>query len=145
MPSLREPVRTFALLLTLLLAFFAAPARAQDDDDDGGKRNRETLTVETSLGEIEDDGRRDLQAKGKAPRGAKLVIRFYRGEKRLATRKVTVRKRRYKAEKAIDRIGSYKVVVVATTRRGNKIRVVARLKYGPQAEAPTAPEPKDDE
>jgi hypothetical protein len=140
-------VRSFALLLTLLLALVAAPARAQDSDDDGDKDRRtarQTLTLETSLGPIDEYNRRPLRARGHAPRGSKLTIRFYRGKKRIAKRKVTVRKRSYKADKPIDRTGSYKVVVVARTRTGSKIRVSATLKYGPQADAPSAPEPDDD-
>ena len=133
-------MRPFALLLSVLALLVAAPARAADGDKKDDRVRRQTLTVETSLGPIEADGTRDLLAEGKAPKGSKIIVRFFRGHKAIARRHMKARKRRYKAAKPIDRTGSYKVVVVAKTRTGQEIKVSARLKYGPKAEAPSAPD-----
>ena len=97
------------------------------------------LTLRTSLGPVsEETDTVDLRARGSAPRGSKLVVRFYRGAKRIGLRRPKLDGRRYATEKPIDRTGEYTVRVTATKRDGREIRVSAKLTYGPTAEAPAA-------
>jgi len=97
------------------------------------------LTVRTSLGPVKEKvDTVDLRARGSAPRRSTIVVRFYRGRKRIGTRRPELEGTRYAAAKPIDRTGEYTVRVVATTRDGSRIRVSAKLTYGPTAEAPAA-------
>lgn len=98
------------------------------------------VTVRTSLGPITAEDTRQLRARGTAPRGSTLVVRFYRGNKRIGTRRPELEGRRYSAAKVIDRTAEYRVRVTATTPEGKRIEVRARLTYGPTAEAPSAPD-----
>jgi hypothetical protein len=125
----------------ILLALFAllgvaVPAAAQEKKD--------TLTVTTSLGPIAEDDTRNLRARGKAPKGSKVTVRFYRGDRKLGSMRAKVRDGRYKAWTKIDRLGQYRVKVTAKTRRGSTITVTARLKYGPKAEADPPSEGEDE-
>lgn len=119
-----------AILLTTLVLATAATAGAAD-----------RLTLRTSLGPVsEERDTVDLRARGSAPRRSKLLVRFYRGKKRIGTRRPELDGTRYSAAKPIDRTGDYTVRVTATKPNGKKIRVSAGLTYGPTAEAPSAPE-----
>lgn len=122
------------LVLTLLTALAlgtTATATAATD----------RLTVRTSLGPIsEEKDTVDLRARGSAPRRSTLLVRFYRGKKRIGVRRPELEGTRYAAAKPIDRTGDYTVRVTATKPNGKKIRVSAGLTYGPTAEAPSAPE-----
>ena len=131
-------VRLFPLLLALL-ALALAPALAPAAGDGG------TVTVTTSLGAVQKDDERNLRARGKAPAGSVLTVRFYRGSKLLDKDRTTVRDGRYKAFTPIARTGSYRVKVTAKTRSGETVTVTARLAYGPRAEAPSAPEGDSDD
>jgi len=122
-----------SLLALLALAALGSPARAAEQ--------RPALTLRTSLGPIAADDTRKLRALGQAPSGARLTVRFYRGSRRLSTRHPLVRDGRYRAFHSIDRTGEYVVRVSARLRTGETLRVTARLSYGPEAEAPSAPDP----
>lgn len=118
------------LLATLALLLAAGP----------GAGAAERLTVRTSLGPAAEDGDRvDLRARGTAPRDSRLLVRFYRGTKQIGIRRPELDGTRYAAEKPITRMGGYTVRVVATKPDGKRIRVSAKLNYGPTAEAPSAP------
>ena len=128
------------LALTGLLGLGAASAASAAKDK--GPR----ITVRTSLGPLETtgsaDGERDLRARGTAPAGSRLTISFYRGSRRLGTRRVTLgdSKRVYATSLPIDRTGSYKVRVSARPPSSPLlIRATAKLEYGPGARAPSAP------
>ena len=131
----------FALILALA-ALSSGPSLA------GAAEPRDTLTVKTSLGplqsELEGDEEtesRPLVAEGRAPRGANLVAHFYRGARRIGTTRPRMRSgRRYRTDHDISRTGTYRVKVTAITRSGARIKVTARLKYAPKAEAPSAPD-----
>lgn len=99
----------------------------------------ERLRVRTSLGPITAEDTRDLRARGVAPRGSVLVVRFYRGRTRIALRRPRLDGRRFAAATAIDRTGDYTVRVTATRPDGTRTRASAGLTYGPKAEAPSAP------
>ena len=116
-------------LLTALVLGSTATATAATD----------RLTLRTSLGPIsEETDTVDLRARGSAPRRSKILVRFYRGNKRIGIRRPELDRTRYAAEKPIDRTGDYTVRVTATKPDGKKIRVSADLTYGPTAEAPAA-------
>ena len=120
----------FTLLTALALGTTASATAATD-----------RLTLRTSLGPISTETDTvDLRARGSAPRGSKLLVRFYRGNKRIGIRRPKLDGTRYSAAKPIDRTGEYTVRVTATKPNGKQIRVSADLTYGPTAEAPSAPE-----
>ena len=131
------------LALILALAAFAFGASLAS-----AAEPRHTLTIKTSLGPLESEVEGDeetesrpLIAEGKAPRGARLVAHFYRGSRRIGTTRPKMRSgRRYKTDHDISRTGTYRVKVTAITRSGARIKVTARLKYAPKAEAPSAPD-----
>ncbi len=127
------------LLASSALVGAAVPAAAQERQE-----RKDTLTVTTSLGPIGKDDKRNLRARGKAPKGSKVTARFYRGDRKLGSMRAKVRDGRYKAWKKIDRLGQYRVKVTAKTRRGSTITVTARLKYGPKAEADPPPDGDED-
>jgi len=119
----------------LVVALFAVLALAAASTAGAADR----LTLRTSLGPVlEETDTRDLRARGSAPRGSKLLVRFYRGKKRIGSRRPRLEGTRYRAQKSIDRTGEYTVKVTATRRDGSKVRVDADLTYGPTAEAPAA-------
>ena len=120
------------LVLTLLTALaFGTTATATAATD--------RLTLRTSLGPVsEEKDTVDLRARGSAPRRSKILVRFYRGKKRIGIRRPELDGTRYAAAKPIDRTGEYKVRVTATKPNGKKIQVSAGLTYGPTAEAPAA-------
>lgn len=127
-----RPFATIVLTLALLAASGVAGAA-------------DRLTVRTSLGPIaEESDTVDLRARGSAPRRSTLIVRFYRGNKRIGIRRPKLDGTRYSAAKPIDRTGEYTVRVTATKPDGSTIRVSAKLTYGPTAEAPAADdEPAD--
>ena len=138
MQALRTPVPLLAaLLLAALLALGSSSALAADSSK---------LTVRTSLGPPTDNGKRPIRARGTAPKGARIYVRFYRGSKHLFTRKTTTRgsSTRYTALHHVTRTGDYRVRVTALTRSGTTLKVSARLTFAPEAEAPSAPEPEED-
>ncbi len=135
-----SPVPALALILALVAlsgTSAAAPAAPK----------RETLTVTTSLGPVEQEtDTRDLRARGRAPKGSRLEVRFYRGSKRLGTARPKLRRgRRYRSALSIDRTGVYRVKVIALTRTDKRIVVTAKLRYTPDANAPSAPDDPPDE
>lgn len=121
---------THALALSSVLAGLAAGAPAA-----AGER----LTLRTSLDPLVRGEDPVLRARGSAPGGSRLVVRFYRGTRHLATRKPRLDGGRYSAGASIRRPGEYTVRVTATRRDGSRLRASARLTYGPTAEAPSAP------
>jgi hypothetical protein len=125
-------------LLAVLVALAGLAATAH------GTAGRAALTVRTSLGSIEPDDTRALRARGVAPRGSTLVVRFYRGRSLVATKHPRVRRGRYRASRSIDRTGAYVVRVAARTAGGETLRATATLDYGPRAKAPSAPTPAPD-
>ncbi|MDP9383860.1 MAG: hypothetical protein M3P50_01255 [Actinomycetota bacterium] len=128
-------------VILALLALSSAPALAP-----AAAEERETLTVTTSLGPLQEEtDTRELRARGKAPKGSKLEVRYYRGKKRLGvTRPKMGKNRRYKSDLVIDRTGVYRVKVIAITRSKERIVVSAKLRYTPDAQAPSAPEDPQD-
>jgi hypothetical protein len=128
-------VRLLALAVT-----FAALAVAGQAAVSAAAEQRGTLTLKTSLGPVDARDHRDLRARGTAPAGSRLLVRFYRGDRRVGlARPVVEAGRRYAAATPIDRTGEYVVRVTATTLAGRRLRVSAKLNYGPRAEAPSAP------
>ena len=127
-----------ALLIALLALFAGASAAPAAEKSD----KPETLTVTTSLGPVQTEtDTRELRAHGKAPKGSKLEVRYYRGKERLGTTRPKMdRKRRYETDLVIDRTGVYKVKVIAKTRSKERIVVTAKLRYTPDASAPSAPD-----
>ncbi len=128
-------------VILALLALSSAPALAP-----AAAEERETLTVTTSLGPLQEEtDTRELRARGKAPKGSKLEVRYYRGKKRLGvTRPKMGKNRRYKSDLVIDRTGVYRVKVIAITRSKERIVVSAKLRYTPDAQAPSAPDDPQD-
>jgi len=127
------PIMLPLLLLALALLAAAAPAGAAEE--------RDTVTLTTSLGALDEkEDTRPLRARGKVPEGSRLVVRYYRGSKRIATTRPRPRKGRYRSDHEISKTGAYTVKVTATTRSGERIRVSAKLRYTPKAKAPTAPD-----
>lgn len=127
------PALAIALALLLTAGVGAANAATKAP-------SRDALTVKTSLGPIATEtDTRDLRGEGKAPKGSRLTVRFYRGTRRLATRHPRLRDGRYASAQAIGRTGTYVVRVTARTRTGERLRVTAKLEYGPKAKAPSAP------
>lgn len=133
---LRATLSVLSLALTAAIAVLATAASA------GGSARpseaRATLTVSTSLGPVGREDTRELRARGRAPRGSKLFVRFERGERSLGVTRPEVVDGRYAAAWEIDRPGDYRVRVTATTRSGRQLRVSAKLLYGPKAKAPSA-------
>jgi hypothetical protein len=133
-------VRLLALALTFAaIAITFVTARAAVT---AAAERRDALTVRTSLGPIDaGDTRnpRDLHARGSAPAGSRLLVRFFRGERRVGLARPEVKSGRYAAATEINRTGEYFVRVTATTLGGRRLRVSAKLNYGPRAEAPSAP------
>lgn len=123
-------MRLLAFLFTFL-ALGAVTAQAA---------GRETLSLRTSLGPISAQDTRPLRARGEAPTGSRLTVRYYRGSRRLKTKRYRVRDGRYRSAYPIDRTGRYTVRVSARTASGRVLRVTAELDYGPEAEAPSAPD-----
>ncbi|MDP9385233.1 MAG: hypothetical protein M3P50_08380 [Actinomycetota bacterium] len=126
-------------LLALIVALLALPAGAAAAP---AAEKRQTLTVTTSLGPLDEEtDTRKLRARGEAPRGSRLEVRYYRGKKRLGTAHPKARRDgRYRSDHTIDRTGVYKVKVIATTRDDERIVVTAKLRYTPDAKAPSAPD-----
>jgi hypothetical protein len=129
------------LLAALLLAALMAGASTAAEAAERAPR-KQTLTLNTSLGSLEDNGERALRARGTAPRGARIYVRFYRGTKHLFTRRTTTRGSgdRYSASHRIRRTGGYRIRVTALTRTGARLKVSAKLDYAPVAQAPSAPD-----
>lgn len=129
-------MRLLALMLSLV-ALSAAAASAPA----APKPKRETITVTTSIGPLDEEtDTRELRARGTAPRGSRLEVRYYRRSKRLGTERPKLKGRRYASALAIDRTGVYKVKVIALTPRRQRLVVSATLRYTPDANAPSAPE-----
>jgi hypothetical protein len=139
MSALSIPVPLLAaLLLAALVAGGSTAAQAAERAP-----RVQTLTLRTSLGALDANDERALRARGVAPHGARIYVRFYRGTKHLFTRKTTTRGSddRYSAFHRITRTGGYRIRVTAITRSGARLKVSAKLDYAPVAEAPSAPDP----
>lgn len=139
-------VPALLVLTALIAALGTAQATAARSDRDS-MDERPTLRIRTSLGPIEDakgddEGVRALRAKGTAPAGSRITVRFYRGSRRLASERIVLKgsKRAFSTSFDIDRTGAYKVRVSARPPRTSfLLRATAKLDYGPGARAPSAP------
>jgi len=99
------------------------------------------LSVRMSFGPVVGSkDARDLRARGGAPSGSRLVVRFYRGSRQIALRRPRLRGGRYATSFRIRRTGEYRVGVAAVRPDGTRMRTSAELDYGPTAEAPSAPD-----
>ncbi len=133
-PPARRPAGLPPRLLALLPALLALALGST------GATAAERLTVRTSLDPLAEAGDpRVLRARGTAPRGARVIVRFYRGSTHLTTRRPKLRADGYSTGASIRRPGEYTVRVTARRRDGKELRVSAKLTYGPVAEAPSAP------